>query len=80
MYLSLKKAIIGSDNGLSPGWRQAIIWTNAGLLSIGIEETHFNEIQIEIQTFSFKKMYLKMLTGLSLSVSMMCYPLNSVSL
>ena len=21
--------IIGSDNGLSPGWRQAIIWTNA---------------------------------------------------
>ena len=27
--------IIGSDNGLSPGWRQAIIWTNAGALSIG---------------------------------------------
>ena len=24
--------IIGSDNGLSPGRRQAIIWTNAGLL------------------------------------------------
>ena len=23
-------AIIGSDNGLSPGWRQAIIWSNAG--------------------------------------------------
>ena len=28
-------AIIGSDNGLSPGRRQAIIWTNADLLSIG---------------------------------------------
>ena len=27
--------IIGSDNGLSPGWRQAIIWTNAGILLIG---------------------------------------------
>ena len=26
--------IIGSDNGLSPGQRQAIIWTNAGILSI----------------------------------------------
>ena len=24
--------IIGSDNGLTPGWRQAIIWTNAGIL------------------------------------------------
>ena len=24
--------IIGSDNGLSPGRRQAIIWTNAGIL------------------------------------------------
>ena len=28
-------AIIGSDNGLSPGRRQAIIWTNAGILFIG---------------------------------------------
>ena len=27
--------IIGSDNGLSPGQRQAIIWTNAGILLIG---------------------------------------------
>ena len=24
--------MIGSDGGLSPGWRQAIIWTNAGIL------------------------------------------------
>ena len=28
-------AIIGSDNGLSPGRRQAIIWTNYGILLIG---------------------------------------------
>ena len=27
--------IIGSDNGLSPGRRQAITWTNAGILLMG---------------------------------------------
>ena len=52
--------IIGSDNGLSPGRRQAIIWTNAGILLIGPLGTNFNEILIGIQTFSFKKMHLKM--------------------
>ena len=26
-----KLTIIGSDNDLSPGWHQAIIWTNAGI-------------------------------------------------
>ena len=30
-----KLTIIGSDNGLSPGRSQAIIWTNAGILLIG---------------------------------------------
>ena len=30
-----KVTIIGSDNGLWPGWRQAHIWTNAGKLLIG---------------------------------------------
>ena len=29
---SLNRVIIGSDNGLSPIRRQAIIWTNAGIL------------------------------------------------
>ena len=51
--------IIGSDNGLSPYRRQAIIWTNAGILLIGPLRT-FSEILIYIQTFSFKKMHLKM--------------------
>ena len=55
-----KLTIIGSDNGLSPGLRQAIIWTNAGLLLIRHLETIFSEILIGIQTFSFKKIYLKM--------------------
>ena len=52
--------IIGSDNGLSHGRRQAIIWTNAGILLIGPLLTIFSEISIGIQTFSFKKMHLKM--------------------
>ena len=54
-----KSTIIASDNGLSPGRRQAIIWTNAGILLIGPLGTKFNEILIEIHTFSFKKMHLK---------------------
>ena len=56
----VKSTIIGSDNGLSPGRRQAIIWTNAGILLIGPLGTNFIEILIGIQTFSFKKMHLKM--------------------
>ena len=52
--------IIGSDNGLSPGRRQAIIWTNAGILLIGPPGTNFSEILIEIYTFSIKKMHIKM--------------------
>ena len=55
-----KLTIIASDNGLLPGRRQAIIWTNAGILLIGPLGTNFNEILIEIHTFSYKKMHLKM--------------------
>ena len=58
-----KLIIIGSDSGLLPGRRQAIIWTNAGLLLIGPLGTNFNEILIEIYTFSFKKMHLEMSSG-----------------
>ena len=35
---------IGSDNGSSPGRRQAIIWTNAGISLIGPLGTNFNEL------------------------------------
>ena len=55
-----KLTIIGSNNGLSPNRRQAIIWTNAGILLMGPLGTNFNENLIEIHTFSFKKMHLKM--------------------
>ena len=51
--------IIGSDNGLSPGRRQAIIWTNAGILLIRPLRTNFSEILIEILIFSSTKMHLK---------------------
>ena len=52
--------IIVSDNGLSPGRRQAIIWNNVGLLLIEPLGINFSEILIEIHTFSFKKMHLKL--------------------
>ena len=51
--------IIVSDNGLSPYRRQAIIWTNAGILLIGPLGTNVGEILIKILTLSFKKMRLK---------------------
>ena len=53
-----KLTIIGSDNGLSPGRRQAIIRTNDGILLIGTLGTNFSEILIEIRIFLFKKMGL----------------------
>ena len=55
-----KLTAIGSDNGLPPGRRQAIIWTNDGIFLIGILGTNFSEILIEIYTFSFKKKHFKM--------------------
>ena len=60
IYASLNWVIIGSDNGLSPVRRQAIIWTNAPILLIGTLGTNFSEILGEIHSFSFSKMHLKM--------------------
>ena len=56
-------AIIGSDYGLSPGRHQAITWTNVGILLFGPLGTNFSEMFIEINTFSFKKIHLKMSPG-----------------
>ena len=58
-----KISSIDSDNGLSPGRRQAIIWTNGGILFIGPLGTNFSELLIAIHTFAFKKMHLKMSSG-----------------
>ena len=54
---------IDSDNGLSPGRRQTIIWTNTEILLIGLLGTNVSKILIGIQTFSFKKMHLKISSG-----------------
>ena len=50
--------IIGSENGLLPGWCKAIIWTNAEILLIEHLRTNFSEILIKIYTFSFRRMHL----------------------
>ena len=55
-----KLTLIGSDNSLSPGWRQAIISINAGILLIWPLGTNFSENVIGIQIFALKKMHLKM--------------------
>ena len=55
-----KLTIIASDNALSPGRRQAVIWNNAGILLIRNLGTNFSEILGEIHSFSFSKMHLKM--------------------
>ena len=59
-----KLIIIGSDNGLSTGRRQAIIWTSAGVLLIGPLGRNFTEI--EIYSFSFWRnwsgLYINQLT------------------
>ena len=58
-----KLTIICSGNGLSSDWCQAIIWTNAGILLIGLLGTNFSAIVIEIHTFPWKEVHLKMWSG-----------------
>ena len=59
-YICVSKlTIIGSDYSLSPGRRQAIIWTNAGILLIRHLGTNFNEMLIELLILSLIKMRLK---------------------
>ena len=58
-----KLTIIGSDTGLSPGRRQAIIWTNAGILLIRPLGTNFSQILSEIHAFSFKNIHLNISSG-----------------
>ena len=71
-----KLTINGSDNGLSPSRRQAIIWTNDGILLIGPLGTNFSEILSIIRVFSFKKMYLKVSSA---KWRLFCFGLNELS-
>ena len=58
-----KLIIIGSDDGLSPGRHQAIIWSNAGILLIQTLGTNFSEILSEFHKILLKKMHLKMMSA-----------------
>ena len=73
--------IIASDNGLAPGWCQAIIWTNAGILLIRPLGINFSEILIKIHTFSFYETHLKMSSVKRrpsfLSLNMIIYDLST---
>ena len=52
MHICISKlTTIGSDNGLSPGWHQAIIWTNDAVLLIWTLGTKFSEMIIDIHVF-----------------------------
>ena len=59
IYASMNYDNIGSDDGLSPGRCQAIIWANICLFSIRTLGTNFCEILIVIQIFSLKKVHVK---------------------
>ena len=67
--------IIGSDNGLSPGRRQPIIWTNVGILVIGILGINFGRILIEIDAFSFNTMHMNLSSA---KWSLFCLGLNEL--
>ena len=49
MYVRVNWVITGSHNGLAPVRRQAIIWSDAELLSIIPEGIYLNGIQFETQ-------------------------------
>ena len=80
-----KLTIIGSDNDLSPGRRQAIVWTNAEISLIGSLGTNCSEMLTAIHTFSFKKMHLKLSSGkwrpfcLGLIVLIRCWSYHKIS-
>ena len=66
-------AIIGSHNGLLPGWQQPIICTNAEILLLRPLGTKANDMLIGINTFSFVKKHVKML---SMKLRPFCVSLN----
>ena len=62
-----------SDNGLSPGLHQVIIWTNAGILFMGPLGSNFSGILTQTHVFSFQNMHMKML---SVKWQLFCLSLN----
>ena len=60
IYASLNWIIIGSDNGLSPVRRQAIIYTKDDIVPISPQGTDLNEIFVENNQISLMKSYLNL--------------------
>ena len=54
-----KLTIIGSDNGLSPGRHQPIIWTNTGLLISGTVQTYFRKIFLFLRKWFSKRHFVE---------------------
>ena len=63
LYNFLRPNVCVSKFTIIAGRRQAIIWTNDGILLIRHLGTNFNEIIIKIYIFSFKKIHLKLSSG-----------------
>ena len=57
VYTSVNYVIIASDNGLSPIRRQAIIWINAGLWSIGKKSVTLESKQIHFLSIKYIRKY-----------------------
>ena len=66
--------IIGSNNGVLPGRRQASIWTNAGILLTGPLGTNFREILTGIDIFHSRKCTWKcrLRNGVHFVLALMC--------
>ena len=73
MHICIRKVtIIGSANGLSPGWHQTIIRTNSRILLIGplgtnLSETLNRNLNIFFQENTFENIIWKMVALLSSS-------------
>ena len=64
-----KLTTINLDNGLSPGWRQAIVWTNTRILLIGPLGTNCSEIVIKIEKIFIDENKFENVIGEMLSIS-----------
>ena len=71
---------IASGNGLSPGRRQSITWSSAGILLIRPVRTKFSEIIMKIHTFTFNEKHLKMSTAKHWPFCIGLNVLNDISL
>ena len=75
-YICVSKLTsIGSDNGLSPGRRETIIWTNARILLIRTLRKNFNEIVNEIHIFIQENAFESIIC----EMAVICFCLNMLT-